>query len=544
MAITYGVLPIPKWYFADNTGRPLGAGKMYTYSSLDQITPKPVYQDAGGQIPYTNPVLFDENGTAGPFYGSSDSSNPSDLYYIEVYDKDNNLIFTVNNWTVSGGGGGSVINNYNLDFVNHLPNNIFFRNLGASTGTVILNKQWLAPATTTRAEFSNWYYLTNFDALDRADKISFLPFTQGVHALPADVTPESYLNYTCTAPGTSETLKAVATQVSASVTALSNQACTFTIWARCNSGANSLQINTRQFFGLGGAPSPDVVNTAVILALSNAWVKYVINFAWPSTVGKTIGSCGNDGSYINICFPIGAATNIDIIKPCLYIGNFGTDLTAPEYQTYDEIDSLISKPQTGDVRISYNTEGLSEGNRLGWLLLDDGVIGSATIVAPSSIAITRANLDTYFLYKVIWQATSANPTFAQVYDNTGAAVTRSPSPDVDFALNRSMRLPVQLGLAIAAQGKPSTLQNIGTTWAVGQAFGEETHTLSISEMPNHNHPGSTFTYPPANAAAGGTPVVGGPGGAAGFNVNVAPQGGGTGHNTIQPTQRYFVYMKL
>jgi len=69
---------------------------------------------------------------------------------------------------------------------------------------------------------------------------------------------------------------------------------------------------------------------------------------------------------------------------------------------------------------------------------------------------------------------------------------------------------------------------------VGRALGAPTHAIDITEMPNHNHPGSTV--PIAIDAAS----VSGPGVLISVNstntaVNVAPQGGGVAMSLIQPT---------
>jgi microcystin-dependent protein len=70
----------------------------------------------------------------------------------------------------------------------------------------------------------------------------------------------------------------------------------------------------------------------------------------------------------------------------------------------------------------------------------------------------------------------------------------------------------------------------------GQTGGEESHTQSISEMPSHNHPGSVMPYQSFNATAGAIAAVETPGGVSGnYPVTVAPQGGGSAFNVIQPS---------
>lgn len=80
--------------------------------------------------------------------------------------------------------------------------------------------------------------------------------------------------------------------------------------------------------------------------------------------------------------------------------------------------------------------------------------------------------------------------------------------------------------------------------SLGQYVGEDQHALIINEIPAHTHPGSTV---PTNVAAGGAPlsVVGsGNAPANSVGVNIAAQGGGGVHNTLQPTTYTNYIMKL
>src|SRR6185436_14242798 len=124
MAISYLLAPIPKWVLINNEGTVAGGAKLYTYRSLNKIQQKIVYQDAGGTIPWTNPIIFDLNGVQGPFYWAVDSADLSDTYYLEAYDSDDNLLWTMDDYFPPGTGGGGNVTTY-VPLTNYISNNQF-----------------------------------------------------------------------------------------------------------------------------------------------------------------------------------------------------------------------------------------------------------------------------------------------------------------------------------------------------------------------------------------------------------------------------------
>ncbi|GAA4824269.1 tail Collar domain-containing protein [Marinicella pacifica] len=82
----------------------------------------------------------------------------------------------------------------------------------------------------------------------------------------------------------------------------------------------------------------------------------------------------------------------------------------------------------------------------------------------------------------------------------------------------------------------------GTHHTLGQKTGEETHTLSVAEMPQHQHPvngtGNTATEATPNsnllpAVNNGKPYASTASAPMGDNT-IAPVGGGQAHNNMQP----------
>ena len=484
MALTYLLAPMPKWYIADLTGKPLGGGSMYTFSSENPTVQKFVYQDPAGNFPWPDPVLFDENGSQGPLYWQVDSSDPQNTYYVEVYDAQGVLQWTIDNFVPPGtGGGGSVTEVVSVN--NLLVNNVMYRNVGASASPS--NVTFLKLALGAHDGLSNnvansaglytgpdiCFVKNNTNA---SDQLQFLPFTPlGINALNSDETPYEYLNYSCTNMPSGEIVKCVQFPVTRRVQNLSNLAVMITIWARCNSGNNSLKLYWLQFFGDGSGAST-AVNPLIfnINTLTTNWQQFVISATVPSVTGKTLGAmgaCGNDALFLQMGYPLGQVTNIDFTKPCLYLG-----IAAPttQYTPYDQINAVMSSPRTGYIESTFHNIA-----PWGYLLMDDGTIGSAASGATSNGG-RGASVDSFALYCLIWNNVS-NPTSNAYAPVTGGLGT---SAVADFTANKPMQLPLALGRVLAGSGTGAGL----SAWALGLSNGAETVTLTTAQIPAHTHP--------------------------------------------------------
>lgn len=469
MAISYELAPIPKWYIADLTGRPLGAGTMYTYRSLDKTTQKFIYQDPAGSFPWPDPVLFDENGSQGPFYWEVNSLDPDETYYIEVYDANGVLQWTIDDFSPPGGGGGSVVT-IATDLENLIANNVMWR---ATIGTTPVSSTVLTKiAPGAHAGFSNnalnanglytgsdiYFIKNNTNAIDT---ISFPKFVLGVTPFTGDVTPVNYMNYTCANTPAAETIKCVQFPITTAVQNLSNQDVTITLWARCNSGNTSLTLQWFQFFGDGVGASAPLTTSIQTLTLTAAWQKFVVQDTVPDVTGKTLGSmgaCGNDALFLQVAYPLGVVTNIDFQKPCVYLGSISP---SEDYHTYDMIDGLINSIRTGYVYSAYDTEAIP-----GFVIMDDGSIGSA-----ASAATTRANSDTFPLYNLLYNRVS----------DSWAPVSGGRSGDAvaDFIANKTLTLPRVLGRVLGSSGTGAGL----TARDLGEYLGEEDYLLVTADMP-------------------------------------------------------------
>lgn len=463
MAKTYSLAPNPKWYFADLTGKPLGSGYLAAFRTLNPSQMKLIFQDIGGLFPWPTNVIpnqgttlgiqMDENGTLGPLYFEFDSTTPTETYFLEVYDKDGVLQWTIDNFFPSGGSGGAVVNTA-LDLENLIVNNVFWRNNNNSN---INNKTFvtLAPGANTgltiATSLSPAIYSPDIcfvkNNASATDILSFIPFALGDTPFTNDVTPVQYFNYTCTGSGSSELFKYVQVPITQNVNNLNNLEVTFTIWARSNGGGPSnLTCQLKQFFGEGTAPSAPVNIPVDIFTLTNSWAFYTKTFTIPTVAGKTIGECHNDGLFVQIQYPLDSLCNIDIAKPSLYLGNISPD---EQYQTYDDIDSVIDSPRTGDIRESYNNF-----MPYGWTQLDDGTIG-----APASGATNRADFDTFPLYSLIWNTIARQ--YCPVIGGAGANAV------ADFIALKPIYLPRNLGRASAGTISPQIIHNYTADFTTG-----------------------------------------------------------------------------
>lgn len=537
MAISYLLAPNPKWYIADLVGRPLGGGYLATYRSLDKTQQKFVYQDPGGNFvwPYSNipntalqGILFDENGAQGPFYWSVDSSNLNDTYFLEVYDAGGVLQWTADNFAPPGsGGGGNVTTGINID--NLVINNVFWRNLSnntnpatpisiSSTYTVIApgchaGLSLTQTATPPQNAGPDIVLLKNNTLA--TDIISFPYFTLGTQPLTGDVAPVQYLNYKCTGAGIGETQKCIQIPITCGVQNLTNKAVTFTIWARGNSGANTLTIQWRTFYGDGAGASADDLSPIQILALSAGWGQFNISANVPDVTGKTLGGCGNSGLFLQIQYPLGATFDIDLTKPSIYLGSLSP---IEDFMSYDRIDGVLNVPRSGDVRPSYGQAPL------GWINMNDGTIGNA-----SSNATTRANIDTFPLYNLIWN--SVSNTFAPLTNSAGTPVARGANAIADFTANNRITLTRTLGRVLGCYGAGSGL----TSRSLGEFLGAETAVIAQTNLPAGQLSGCTVSGTNLLSGAGSAITGLGPPGGVGTNVNINLGGSGTPFGIMQPS---------
>jgi len=444
MATSYNLAPIPKWVIMNSQGTAAGGAKLYTYSSLNHVQQKAVYQDQGGSIPYTNPILFDLNGTAGPFYWQFNDGTPDNLYYLEVYDSDDNLLWTLDEYTPPGAGGGGTVTVYQ-SITNYIGNSVFIDHIDNTASPVGVTNLLIAPGNHkgfTPALINpivGTYGVVGPDTrfvknnTSATDQITFVAFAQADN-FTGDSTPVDYLRYQCTVLGAAETFKAFQFPICQKVKNLNNQSMTFQCWAKVLATPVTLSVYSRQYFGSGTAPSAEVRTLAGTMSLTTSWQEFNIQFTMPSTAGKSVGTADaqtdDDASYMQLEMPLNALCDVWFTKPTLHLGDIEPD---NDFDNYDQIDAIIQTFRTGDVKTS-----LLSSVPGGWINMNDGFIGNV-----GSGALNRANKDTFQLYKTLWDGVT--DVWAPVTGGRGATA------QADFVANKTMRLPLSLGRALLGQ---------------------------------------------------------------------------------------------
>lgn len=158
-----------------------------------------------------------------------------------------------------------------------------------------------------------------------------------------------------------------------------------------------------------------------------------------------------------------------------------------------------------------------------WVTCSENVF--RTIGSPTSGA-SIAQSWLFTLYEYLWG--SYTNTDAPLLTSTGAPSGRGTSALNDWNANRRLTFPDYRGRAIIAVGQGAGL----TARTPGNFVGAETHTLTIEQIPPHNHAITGGFFQSASGGNVSLQTI------AGNTINLnqpTSQGNGQAHNNMQPS---------
>jgi len=448
--------------FVDKNGQPMSAGVITCYQDNSRTTLKNWYYQSGTPGNYTyiklpNPLTLSAAGTICDingvdtipfFYPYSElDQTVRQPYYITIVNHDQtnqitraNFPFLANEDNVTGQGSHE----------NYIINNGFWRNAGTLNLTNVL-QETVAPSQHDGFVYQDINFIKNVTGGQDTLTFTKFPLTT-TPILEGDITPEFYINHVCSNSNTGETQKCYQFPISLHINTLAAVPYTVTIQAQnaggIAPGQNVINLFIFQDTGTGTtAPAPFLIGS---ITLDGSWTKYQFSTVFPSTAGLTLGNGGDDALYLQVQMPLNINCAINFTRPSIYLSD---DPPTNSFLTYDQIDSVINTPRTGDVRLSMN-----HFYPFGWVVMNDGTIGN-----PSSNAITRANVDTWQLFNVMWNLGKPLDTgvpfnaVSPMFNSAGVAINYGSSAIADFNANNALSLTETMGRVLMGTAPFETL---------------------------------------------------------------------------------------
>jgi hypothetical protein len=519
--------------FVDKDGTPMSNGVVTCYQDNSRTTLKNWYYQSGTPgnytyIPLPNPLTLSAAGTICDingvdtipfFYPYSElDETVSQPYFITIVNQFGTNQITRANFPFNrAAGGGNVTEIENVQ--NLIVNNGFWRNLqpnyinSLSLTSIALNtlavdgsvSVVVAPSQHDGYTMSDILFLKNNTT--GTDELTFTPFPASTSPVIVQggvtyTTPEYYINHTCSAVGTGETEKCYQFPIALHLNNLANIPYSVSIQAQSVSGANVIQLNILQYAGSGvSSPNPMLIGGTTI-TLDTDWTNYTLTDIFPSIVGLTLSQGEDDAFYLQVQMPFNAACSINFTKPAIYLTT--NALPVNDFQTYDEVNSIISSPRTGDVRMAQNSF-----YNFGWLPMNNGLFGLTN--PGTNVSYVRANADTWPLFNLLWTAgkiydsgSNFNPMF-QMFSNTAGTITPTNYGTTaygDFVAtlpSLALSLPYSMGRVMMGTVPLSALLP-GVSGFTG---------YKIAVTASNGSPNLVFTYAPASVfnIFQGAPIV-------------------------------------
>jgi hypothetical protein len=200
-------------------------------------------------------------------------------------------------------------------------------------------------------------------------------------------------------------------------------------------------------------------------------------------------------------------------------GSYIAEGTLPKSAISDDFKSALGW-STGDIKLTYKTSADD-----GWVFANDGSIGNSMSGATS-----LASADCYDLFMLMW-----NNSYCTLQSFSGATSSKTTAIQ-DWTSNKRLILPKILGRALGVAGSGEGL----TTRDLGGTVGEETHKLTVDEMPSHTHILTIGDF----ETGGSKHYRATPEGEGRSTKETTATGGNGRHNNMQPTAFVNVMIKL
>lgn len=471
--------PMLQDFIIDKTGIPMANGTITCYQDTSRTTLKNWYYQSGTPGNYTyitlpNPLTLSAAGTICdvngvdtiPFFYPFSELDDTVLqpYYITIVNQTQTNQITRSNFPFIIPEQPIIAENF--EFKNLIVNGGFWRNLQpnyANQSPVSIALNTLAVSSSVNAivcpsqhdgfRQSDIRFIKNNTS--GTDSLTFTPFTPSnslIISNPQTLTPEYYISHNCSAAGSGETQKCYQFPIALHINNLANFPYTVSIQAQnaggTSPGQNVINLYLYQDAGTGATSAAPILIANTPLTLTPDWQTYVLTDLFPSSVGVNVSLTEDDAFYLQVSLPFNTSCTINFTKPSIYLSTEALPLN--DYQTYDEINAIISSPRTGDVRTSAN-----QFYSFGWLPMNDGLIGLSN--PGTSTLYNRANSDTWQLFSLLWNmgksydsGSNSNPLF-QIYTNTAgtiAAANYGASAYADFTASspsKALALPFAMG---------------------------------------------------------------------------------------------------
>lgn len=474
--------PILQDALVDKDGTPMSAGVITCYHDNSRTTLKNWYYqssnfaDAEGFYTYSklpNPLTLSAAGTICDINGvdtipffypySEIDENESDPYYITIVNHEQTNQITRPNFPFlpPNSNSGNVINSYN----NLIINNGFWRNLAPNTlnvtpfTTVTLQDEVtenvdgnfgviVAPSQHDGFKLPDTQFIKTDDT--GTDVLTFVPFPLG-NAQPINtyIVPEYYISHVCSDTGSTQTQKCYQFPISLHVNTLANVTYTVSIQAQ-NVGGTGIGQNVITLFLLQdtgtGTTSPAPMEIGQI-TLNSSWKSYAFTAVFPSTSGLILGKGADDGLYLQVQMPLNMTCSINFTKPSIFL----TSDIVPnnDFQTYDQVDTVINSPRTGDVRVSLNSF-----YSYGWVPMNGGTLcNNGSITPPTNNGFARQNTDAWQLFNLLWNSfkpfdNGGINVLAQMYSSAGSTTSYGATAIADWTALKQLQLTRSMGQVI------------------------------------------------------------------------------------------------